>query len=74
MWFWGAFSKMDSNSNQKPHGRGSRQGDTISAFLFILALEVSFVLLKSNNNIKGLDIYGHNFLYTAYADDKQLLF
>ena len=48
--------------------RGVHQGDPISAFPFIPALEVSFVLIKSNN-IKGLDIYGHNFLYTTYADD-----
>ena len=27
-------------------GRGARQGDTISAFLFILALEVLFLLMK----------------------------
>ena len=42
--------------------------------LFILALEVSFVLIKINNKIKGLDVYGHNFLYTAYADDSSLFF
>ena len=31
-------------------------------------------LIKSNNDIKGLDIYGHNFLYTAYADDSSFFF
>ena len=41
--------------------RVARQGDPISAFLFIFALEVSFVLIKSNNNMKGLNIYGHTF-------------
>ena len=42
--------------------KGMRQEDPISAFLFILALKVSFVLFKLSNNIKGLDIYGHIFL------------
>ena len=49
--------------------RGVRQEKAISAFLFLLALEVSFVLIKTNNKIKGLDIYGNNFLY----DDDELL-
>ena len=56
------------------HGRGAHQRDPMSAFLFILALEVTFILIKTNNKIKGLDIYSRNVLYTAYADDSIFFF
>ena len=49
--------------------RGARQDDPISAYLFILALELFFILKKSNKNIHGINIFNHDFLYTAYADD-----
>ena len=49
--------------------RSTRQCDPISAYLFILVLVIAFVLIKTNNNIEGLKIFNHNFLYTAYADD-----
>ena len=32
------------------------------------ALELFFILIKSNKNIHGINIFNHGFLYTAYAD------
>ena len=49
--------------------KGARQGDPISAYLFILALEVLFELIKNNADIRGITIFNHVFLYTAFADD-----
>ena len=49
--------------------KGARQSDPVSAYLFILALEVFFVFIKSNENIKGIEIFKHAFLYPTYADD-----
>ena len=49
--------------------KGARQGDLVSVHLFIFALEALFVLIKSNENIKGIELFKHAFLYTAYAND-----
>ena len=49
--------------------RGAHQGDPISAYIFILALEVLSFLVRNNKDIKGLNIFDHLFLYTAYVDD-----
>ena len=38
-------------------------------FLFILALEILFHLIQSKREIKGLTIFDHCYLYSAYADD-----
>ena len=49
--------------------KGTRQGVPISAYLFSLVLEIAFLSIKENKKIKGLNIFNHTFLYTAYTDD-----
>ena len=49
--------------------KGAREGDSILAYLFILASEVFFELIKNNTNIRGITIFSHAFLYTAFAED-----
>ena len=75
-WIETLISKQEScvinggNTTQYFHlERGARQGDPISAYIFILALEVLSFLVRNNKDIKGLNIFDHLFLYTAYADD-----
>ena len=45
------------------------QVDPILAYLFILALENLFELIKNNADIREITIFNHAFLYTAFADD-----
>ena len=35
----------------------------------MLVLEIFFILVKNNPKVKGLNIFKHEFLYTAYADN-----
>ena len=49
--------------------KGARQRDLISLYLFIITLEVLFALIKSQELIKGIEIFDHCFLFTVYADD-----
>ena len=37
--------------------KGTRQGDSISAYLFILVLEVLFAVIKSNKTINGSETF-----------------
>ena len=49
--------------------RSTRQGDPISAYLFILVLEIIFIFIKESENVQGLTVLNNQFLCTAYADD-----
>ena len=47
--------------------KDAHQGDPISAYLFILALEVFFELIRNNADIREVIIFNHAFLYTDFA-------
>ena len=53
--------------------RGTHQGDPISAYLFILALEILFIQIRNNHQIKGIMIDGYEIKLCAYADDGNFL-
>ena len=47
--------------------RGGKQGDPISAYKYLF--EKVFIFVKNNPKIKSLNIFRHEFLYNAYAND-----
>ena len=54
-------------------GRGCRQGDPLSPYMFSLCVEILGILVRNNKNIKGIEIYGNEFKISQFADDTTLL-
>ena len=52
--------------------RGCRQGDPVSPYVFILCAERLGKMLRTNKNVKGININGNDFLLSHYADDTQI--
>lgn len=50
-------------------GRGCRQGDPISPYLFILCAEILAARIRNNKKIKGIKIDNVEFKLSQYADD-----
>ena len=46
-----------------------KQGDPISAALYCLALEPFLVHLRNKKESHGINVLGHLFITSAYADD-----
>jgi hypothetical protein len=54
-------------------GRGCRQGDPLSPYIFILCVEILGILVRNNKDIQGIEIQGHEFKISQFADDTTLL-
>ena len=54
--------------------KGAQQRDPISAYLFILCFEIVFILIKTNKRVKGINIFKHTYLHSAYAEDNTTFF
>ena len=54
-------------------GRGCRQGDPISPYLFILCVEIMGIMIRQNDRIKGISIDDREYKLTQYADDSEIM-
>ena len=53
---------------------GTRQGDPLSVYLFALVIEVLFIMVRENVDIKGPNLFGTEVKLTACADETTLFF
>ena len=53
--------------------RGVRQGCPLSPYLFITCTEVLNLLIISNRNIHGINIFGESITISNYADDTAII-
>ena len=71
----GSSSKILQNgnfSNKLTLGRGCRQGDPVSPYLFVLAAEILSEAIRTNKDIEGITILQKEQKTSQYADDTTL--
>ena len=53
--------------------RGVKQGCPLSPYLFAMAIEMLAIKIRSNNNIRGLEIQGLKPKVSMYANDSSFI-
>ncbi len=53
-------------------GRGCRQGDPLSPYIFILCAEILAIKIRNKNRIKGIMINNTEIKLSSFADDTSL--
>ena len=67
-----AFARISYNGHLSKEiflERSCRQGDPVSCYFFILALDHLLSKIKSDNDIKGVFVNGTEYKISSYADD-----
>lgn len=54
--------------------RGTRQGDPLSCYLYLLCAEIMSIMLRKNADIKGISIGEIQVLLSQFADDTSIFF
>ena len=54
-------------------GRGCRQGDPASPYIFLLCVEILGLMIRGNKDICGIKLLGREYRLLQYADDTTLL-
>ena len=56
-----------------PIGRGCRQGDPVSPYIFLMCVEIMGALFRKNKDIRGIHIMNKEYKILQYADDTAIL-
>ena len=54
-------------------GRGCRQGDPASPYIFLLCVEIMGIMIRQNKDITGISHFGREYKLMQYADDTTLI-
>ena len=54
-------------------GRGCRQGDPASPYIFLLCVEIMGLMIRDNKDISGIKLFDYEYKLLQYADDTTIL-